>query len=78
MSRTGVNAVVDRRLAAAVLLVLLVGCGQHHDPVRPAPGQAAPDFSLIDQNPNSATSGQAVSPRQYLHKVSAWYFGHAT
>jgi hypothetical protein len=37
-----------------------------------------PDFSLIDVNPNSMTSGQPVSPRDYLMRVSAWYFGHST
>lgn len=37
-----------------------------------------PDFSLVDQNPNSATYQQAVSPHDYHGKVSAWYFGHAT
>ena len=36
-----------------------------------------PDFSLVDVNPNSASHGQPVSPRQYLGKISAWYFGHA-
>jgi len=29
-------------------------------------------------NPNSATNGQPVSPRDYLMRVSAWYFGHST
>ena len=67
-----------RRSAAALVVAALMGCGRHHDPVRPDPNQPAPDFSLVDQNPNSATAGHAVSPRQYLHKVSAWYFGHAT
>ena len=67
-----------RRLAAAALATLLVSCARHHDPVRPPANQAAPDFSLVDQNPSSATAGAAVSPRQYLGKVSAWYFGHAT
>jgi hypothetical protein len=38
----------------------------------------APDFSLQDVNPNSSTSGQLVSPRNYLDQISAWYFGHAT
>jgi hypothetical protein len=38
----------------------------------------APDFSLMDVNPNSQTGGQPVSPRDYLMRVSAWYFGHAT
>lgn len=45
--------------------------------VTPA-ADAKPDFHLQDVNPNSARSGQAVSPRDYLGKVSAWYFGHAT
>ena len=36
------------------------------------------DFSLLDVNPNSATHDQPVSPRDYMQKVSAWYFGHAT
>ena len=39
---------------------------------------ARPDFHLQDVNLNSARSGQAVSPRDYLGKVSAWYFGHST
>lgn len=37
-----------------------------------------PDFSLTDVNPNSATYNQTVSPRQYLGKITAWYFGHST
>lgn len=37
-----------------------------------------PDFSLHDVNPTSSRYGQAVSPRDYLEKVSGWYFGHAT
>ena len=39
---------------------------------------AQPDFHLTDVNATSSTSGQAVSPRDYLEQVSAWYFGHAT
>ncbi len=38
----------------------------------------APDFSLLDVNPASPTANQPVSPRDYLMRVSAWYFGHAT
>jgi hypothetical protein len=38
----------------------------------------APDFALLDTNPNSATYNEPVSPRQFLQQVSAWYFGHAT
>ena len=43
-------------------------------------GEASPmpDFSLADVNPSSPTSAEAVSPRDYLQQVSAWYFGHAT
>jgi hypothetical protein len=36
------------------------------------------DFSLPDVNETSATFGLAVSPRDYLKKVSGWYFGHST
>jgi len=67
-----------RRLAAAAtLLAALTGCSKHDNPTRPPADQAAPDFSLVDQNPNSATAGKAVSPRQYVNKVSAWFFGEA-
>jgi hypothetical protein len=41
-------------------------------------GDVMPDFVLLDVNPGSPRSGQAVSPRDYLGQVSAWYFGHAT
>jgi len=37
-----------------------------------------PDFALIDENMTSPTTGLAVSPRDFLQKVSGWYFGHAT
>lgn len=36
------------------------------------------DWSLEDVNATSPTTGQSVSPRDYLQKVSGWYFGHAT
>ena len=36
------------------------------------------DFSLVDVNATSPTVGEPVSPRDYLAKVSGWYFGHAT
>lgn len=38
----------------------------------------APDFMLPDVNPNSATSGQGVSPRDYPGQVTAWYFVRTT
>ena len=46
--------------------------------VAEAEGSQVPDFQLVDVNPNSSTYNQAVSPRDYLGQVSAWYFGHAT
>lgn len=50
------------------------------------PGQAstrvvagpATDFSLPDVNATSPRFGAPVSPRDYLQKVSGWYFGHAS
>ena len=36
------------------------------------------DFSLQDVNETSPTFGQNVSPRDYLEKVTGWYFGRAT
>jgi hypothetical protein len=38
----------------------------------------APDFSLPDANPNSPGSGAAVSPRDGLGLVTAWYFTRVT
>jgi hypothetical protein len=70
-------------MASTVFLVFLIlGCGEEEAPLEVGhgldPEQPAPDFSLLDVNPNSSTSGQPVSPRNYVEKVSAWYFGHAT
>ncbi len=39
---------------------------------------ALPDFSVIDANSASPSFREAVSPRDYLGEVSAWYFGHST
>ena len=47
-------------------------------PARAAPAGIVPDFALKDVNSTSATYDAEVSPRDYLHQVSAWYFGHAT
>lgn len=41
-------------------------------------GERVADFALLDTNPNSATGGELVSPRDFLGQVSGWYFGHAT
>ena len=68
---------------AFVLIALVAGCAKKSNPVAPGgPGPpiagAVPDFSLPDVNTHSATYGQAISPRQMIGKVSAWYFGHST
>ena len=39
---------------------------------------AAPEFALVDTNPSSSEFGRTLSPRDYLGKVSAYYFGHST
>lgn len=58
------------RLLVLPLLVPLLACGR---------GDAVmPDFALVDTNPASASAGADVSPRDFLGKVSAWYFGHST
>ena len=62
---------------ASLILVLLAACEDESNPAGPLQG-LAPDFSLVDVNPNSPSTGQATSPRQHLGHVSAWYFGHAT
>ncbi len=43
-----------------------------------AVGDLVPDFALLDVSTTSPTAGQPVSPRDYLMRVSGWYFGHAT
>jgi hypothetical protein len=39
---------------------------------------ALPDFSVVDANSASPRFREAVSPRDYLGEISAWYFGHST
>jgi hypothetical protein len=67
-------------LLASGLLLLNLACGDESTaPKTPVdPAGAMPDFSLPDVNPNSATHGNLVSPRQFLGSVSAYYFGSAT
>ena len=73
-----------RHISALLLVgVLLAAAGCDEDSKTPAgPGPvseaAVPDFTLPDVNPNSATNGQDVSPRDHLGRISAWYFGHST
>ncbi len=56
--------------SAAAIIAVLAGIA----PTLPAAEPVA-DFSLIDDNPASPRHGQAVSPRDYQHQVSAYYFG---
>ncbi len=71
----------------AALALGAVGCGASE--VDPTPSGSVdaggtqttdqlPDFALVDMNDTSATSGDAVSPRDFLQKVSGWYFTHAS
>lgn len=65
------------RMAPLLALALLATACDKDDPAVPTQ-QVMPDFTLLDVNPTSATAAQPISPRDYLQKVSAWYFGHAT
>jgi len=62
------------RFGLGVAVLLLAGCsgggGGTSSPV--------PDFTLQDLNPNSATYMEAVSPRDHMQHVTAWYFGTST
>ena len=65
-------------LLALCFVLAAAGC-KDDDPVAPGSRpELAPNFALKDVNSTSATFDQAVSPRDHLKKVSAWYFGHAT
>jgi hypothetical protein len=71
------------RLACAALLMLLAiagfGCDDSDKSTDPdVVGEAAPDFTLADRNPNSATFEQPISPRNYNGEISCWYFAAAT
>jgi len=59
----------------ALGLLLAAACGGGGGTSGPV---LAPDFQLQDVNPNSTTTGQDVSPRDYLGTTSAYYFGAAT
>jgi hypothetical protein len=69
-----------RGIAVLAATAILLGCSKGKNaPTAPLPVDSmAPDFTLKDVNPNSATADHAVSPRSQLGKISAWYFGHAT
>lgn len=61
--------------AAAVLLPACGGGGGGGGVPVPSP---QPDFSIVDTNAASTTFNQNVSPRQFMGKISAYYFaqGH--
>ncbi len=37
-----------------------------------------PDFQLVDVNTNSDLHDEMISPRDYMGRVSGWYFIHTT
>lgn len=73
-----------RRAALRMLPVLLllagVACDDDNKTTKPPDGlpAVASDFSLPDVNPNSATNGTSVSPRNHLGAISCWYFTEST
>ena len=72
---------MNRRYApvSLALFLALAACGGSSTNAPPGDvGVLAPDFALTDVNAASPTATQDVSPRDYVGKVSAWYFGHAT
>ena len=64
-----------KRLPLLLALAAIAGCGSGGTPIIIA---LAPDFVLIDVNPNSTSYNTDVSPRERLGMISAWYFGTAT
>jgi hypothetical protein len=58
------------------LAVWVVAC----QPAVPAQPDGTPvaEFSLRDVNPESPRVGQDVNPRDYVGRVSGWYFGHSS
>lgn len=73
-----------RRFGLALLVAGAFGCGSSDSSDPPGLEDAGstaplvPDFALQDVNSTSASSGQSVSPRQFMEKVSGWYFTHAS
>ncbi|MDM7913803.1 MAG: hypothetical protein ACE15D_16985 [Candidatus Eisenbacteria bacterium] len=71
-------------LFSALLIGLLIAGGCNEKSTEPeAPGSSndverVPDFTLLDQNPNSASYQDSISPREYGGEISCWYFGSAT
>lgn len=76
-----------RQLIVLVFVAALFsGCGDDDSDSPSGPGNgtvvqdsvAVPDFALKDLNTNSPLYFEDVSPRDYLNRISAWYFGAAT
>jgi hypothetical protein len=70
-------------LAIVGIIALPVGCsdddsGKSILEPNTLPENAAPDFSILDINPDSPRYDEMVSPRDYVGQISAYYFGHAT
>lgn len=61
-----------------MFLLLPLACTSPLDDQGVLEGLVSPEFSLEDQNPNSATAGQSLAPSYFRGQVSAWYFGHST
>ena len=75
MTRTGLSTIL---LSAGLAVCLSTACGEKSTKPDPASMDKVPDFALTDVNPNSSRHGEVVSPRDYLGKISCYYFGHAT
>ena len=76
--RWALNAAARLALAATIAVTLAACGGDDDDTGGPPPEGVVEDFTLKDVNPNSTRFDQDVSPRDYLEKVSGWYFGAAT
>ena len=61
------------------VVIGMLGCGAKKDGASKDPGwRRAPDFSLFDENTNSASYGHTASPRDFRGEVTAWYFANST
>jgi hypothetical protein len=74
-----------KSILACVLAVVVLSSACDDDkstkpPSEPVvtPPTVMPDFTLADRNPNSPTFEANISPRNYLEKVSCYYFTAAT
>jgi hypothetical protein len=66
-----------RAYAALVLILVAAGCGASSTQP-PAPEGPFPTFSLVDVNPNTLTSGFALTQSRLAGPSAIVYFGHAT